>query len=81
MNGNSTMPTIGFGEDTDYDTMLSVIHGWVVSLTLEDGCEVTGMFTSTISSNDTAEFEIWDDGKTGFPMRIALDSITKVVVV
>lgn len=36
-------PVIGFGKDTDIDTLTSVLKGWAVTVWLHDGTSVVGI--------------------------------------
>lgn len=55
------MPDVQWGENTDYDTLTSVLFGWIVEVHMTDGDVIAGEVVTT--ETDVVALAQWDDSK------------------
>jgi hypothetical protein len=81
------MPDVQWGENTDYDTLLSVLFGWIVEVHMTDGEVIAGEVISSCGSviceSDVA-LAPWDDDKgiadKENAIPIDLDRVERIIV-
>lgn len=78
------MPDVQWGENTDYDTLLSVLFGWIVEVHMTDGEVIAGEVITTPFGESDVALAQWDDNKgiadKENAIPIDLDRVERIIV-
>lgn len=82
MNNGTQMPPIQWGEDTTFDTLVSVLMGWSVRLWFEDTDHILSCQVIEAMGYDRMSVLAWSSTAQNYvtPLVIEIDKIRKIEV-
>ena len=85
MNNHTAMPTVTFGEGTDYGMLHDILSGWTHRIWLKGGVILVAEWigSETIDGNiDGTALKVWNEKAARYltPVTVPTDDIVKVEV-
>lgn len=75
MNNHAEMPTLTFGEDTDYDTIHSIITGWCAEITLSNGDVIpAALWRGWGEGNNTTALLLWSEEQQDYCEKAVINT-------